>query len=79
MISLLKRRNKLIAISHRTMRNSFRCEVICTTCKARGQLWFNSKYKIEAHKCPNSSCQKRTLKTPHWLNIYTRSATKFKI
>lgn len=76
---IFKRRNKLVATSHRTMKNSFKVEVICTTCKARGVLWFNASYKINVHRCPNSSCGKFTLKTPHWLNIYKRSVTKFRI
>ena len=46
--------------------NSYRLEVICTTCCCRGELWFNKDYKILSHACPK--CNKKTLRSPTWLN-----------
>jgi len=44
----------------------FQLEVICTSCKRRGKLWFFKDYKMSAHSCPN--CYKKKLQTPVWLN-----------
>lgn len=59
---------KVFAALKREKGDSYRLEVICTTCKRRGVLWFEPEYRIEAHSCPN--CSKRTLQTPVWLGKY---------
>ena len=57
---------KIYANVKRKAKQSFQLETICVSCKCRGKLWFNPKYKIDRHRCPK--CHRKSLKSPLWIN-----------